>query len=121
MHTLADHHLMALVNEGLWEQLLKKYEPVKSCGDFRIDESFLNTAGDQQLQAEAFIGPSIVVFVGIVLSWAIKLCRAMSRVSLRRRAMALAGKDHVKGHASAAPTVHETPGATSVVVQAKGA
>ena len=24
MHTLADHHLMALVNEGLWEQLLKK-------------------------------------------------------------------------------------------------
>ena len=46
MHTLADHHLMALVNEGLWEQLLKKYEPVKSCGDFRIDESLEDHTGN---------------------------------------------------------------------------
>ena len=76
MAAAMNHHILHLVNEGLWQELQRKYEPAQLCGDHRFDESSFSSdaASDGVMSVRTFAGPFLILAACLLMAVVASIC-----------------------------------------------
>lgn len=79
-----NYFIRQLLTEGAWNELLLKYEPKQTCGDWRVDKSALEADEMQPLKPASLFGPTFLLVLALLGGCVSRLCALGTKGAARK-------------------------------------